>query len=302
MMNGEYKEWIPYGHENCQIKDISKYQRQKIDACNIPLTVRIGSESASGIVYKISILDRNFALKVMPIYSDDYIKNNNKEIEYAKIASRLVETNDCIYFPYFIKSGFCDDFTYPESMENRRKMANEYAIIEYLKESFFPVTYSNYKDIIEDHNIDINKLSLKMPIQYMISELGKSDLLFWILTQYDDKKMNEFMREILIAISALQDEFIVHGDLHLGNILILDRTCGDIAAIHDFGSSRDLNIDHDHDYLIDYSLLVHSLEHSLPKESNFYAKIERMISHMNIDFKMCTDKSKFIKSILNVYF
>lgn len=268
-MNGNYKNWRRYGHKPCYINDIKEYDTLKIKKCNFNIIERIGEHGSISIVYNIDIEGYNFALKILPIFDKDNITTNEEEIYFATFCSNIVKKGECPYFPYVIDSGYCQHFEYPEG-DTLKTLSKEYM-----------ESIGNYQDT---------------PINYLISELATMDLASWIKHYYDEEILVVFVRDVMEAIQCLQNNKILQSDMHLYNVLIMDRNgCGKIACIHDFGRTRYINSAGD--YLFDYMRIIKELHKNVDIDL-----IKKMFDNMNNDWNSVNDKKEFIFYVLEKYF
>lgn len=273
-MNGSYKYWEVVQENNCYRNDIMKLvNRKDLKVCNQTLNTRIGSESAAGLVYKIKLEEIDVALKIMPIISDSCEKSNKKETHYMRQTSNLVKDEQSPYFLYLITAGKCYDFKYPEQKDIKEKFAREY-----FGEG-------------------------KLQVDYYVAELAKMDLGQWLDHYYNPNDMYIYLQQIIRGILALHGEIILHADLHLGNIVIVERgkKCESICCITDFGLSMD--IFNDDDYFSDYLFFLNQLFSKLRNKND---KVSKLLHTMRSEalgiFNSMEEKDKYLEYILEKYF
>lgn len=151
----------------------------------IQVMKRIGSESSEGEVYEILCSHSTMALKLLPISSDKDLLKNAKEIEIAKLASRMVIDGRSRNFPKVYGSGRCAD-TY-----------------------FFSDRWRG--------------ADLKVPADFLVSELAREDLSSWATEPHTSWEWMSIIGQVLETIEFMQSKMqLCHFDLHWGNILVND--------------------------------------------------------------------------------
>lgn len=261
MIDGNYKYWRIDDHKPSHIDE-------NIDICNFEVMERIGSPSTAGLVYNIKVGNHHFALKIMPILDKYNIEDNEREIAFAQLFSNMYTEGICPYFLYVVSSGYCPNFIYGPEEKVYKKLSMEYS-----------------------GNTQVN---------YLISELGIMDLNSWI-NKYDEEMVMIFMRDTIEGIICMQSQNVMHGDLHIFNVLIVDRKESNrlIACIHDFGRSN--YIISPYQYYLDYKIFLESLRNKLYK-SELKDKVSIMYNNMPEDFKSVNNPKDFMKYILSKYF
>lgn len=233
---------------------------------------RIGSESTMGEVYKIKFEDYNVAVKILPIINDSSIKNNKKEIKIAKELSNLVLNNQSTHFPIVYFDLYCDSTYFYEHKKSKfatkslnyqlykkliSNIENDDSLIDditlFYKNGMSMLTILNDAGIEQKSIDEISKIESNL----MFSELAYCDLFHFVTTliyEYEDidvrnEIMKQIIQQVLCGIRDMQNNGIVHNDLHLGNILLLykpyisdiENKIGNITdlvvLIHDFGKS-----------------------------------------------------------------
>ena len=268
-MNGNYDKWVIANHAPCYGIDYNV----AVKDCQFDIIERIGNSSTSGLIYKIKANEYIFALKIMPILDVYNIEDNTREIRIAEMGSDLVKKGICPYFVQVVGYGYCTDFIFPEEAETFYRFSREY-----------------------QQSLGNNETT---PVNYLISELGIMDLKSWI-KQNGDLMLPQFINDVLEAIICLQNIGIVHSDLHIENVLVMDRgkLCRLMAAIHDYGRSN--TIISTYQYKLDYLTLLQSLLDHIPKGQ---LKEIIMMMHFNIldDWNFIKDKKDFMSYVVSKY-
>lgn len=181
---------------------------------------RIGSDSNEGEVYKVKILGKLAALKLMPILSDKDNSKNENEIDIAKKASELVMNGQSQYFPILHGSGKCMNASF---FHNGRlgPLARNYAGISSLIVEK-PEMRNNIRRLARNHNFDqilqelnIPKYNPNITAYFMLSELADEDLLNWTKREHSAYEWSTMLLTILDAIDDLHNLLSVsHSDLH----------------------------------------------------------------------------------------
>lgn len=97
----------------------------------------------------------------------------------------------------------------------------------------------------------------------MASELLSGDLFRYVEEKNDSVETPRLISEVFGALSVMVKEGVVHGDLHLGNVLLRKDYGGSFTAvIHDFGESRTADVD-PKDHVDDILFFLHALAASL---------------------------------------
>ncbi len=281
----------------CTIKDRLNLYETLINYdsfCKINIEKRIGSESTMAQVFKIApegMDDIFIAAKVLPILSEKSHSNNLKEILFAKTASNLIVTNESIYFPlvynysscketYFYGVGSSDinkfhdrsksyqQYEFLLKSSNNDKMRNE---IIRLKRKFLSI------ESIKEKLLPNIQLPEHISSDILLSEIASCDLFYFLNNiNMNIEEYYYLLKHIFLAIRDLHVKLnIVHNDLHLGNILILDSSVPKnkiIPLIHDFGKSRESNFENLYDRQHDIFYFLSQLENkfSLPKEIEYH--------------------------------
>lgn len=114
----------------------------------------------------------------------------------------------------------------PKVRNKKHKVMNEVNIMKHLQKC--PTTIK-----IIDHNE--NELSY-----YIIQEYSNKGNLFNILEEHktsDEKKIQEIIYKLLLALHDLHNNDVIHGDIKSDNIFIFDNVDGYQLKLGDFGNS-----------------------------------------------------------------
>lgn len=274
--------------------------------CQLNIEKRIGMESTMAEVYKVNIQEFEVAAKLLPILSNESLIGNQKEIEFATKASELVLSKESVYFPLVYTSTFCPE-TYFYGSSNPQLKFYERSL-NYQQFTFLINSIKNQKALNQitkyrknfvDVNTIINLLHLNVSLSdkvssyILFSELASFDLDFY-LSNYvlSSNDLYYLFEHILNAIEDLQTKLhVVHNDLHLGNILLLesvDSKIGYIPLIHDFGKSRYIEYHHNtpkhYDQVHDLFYFISKFEEKL-KEINFNGNL--VYSELDVLVDLC---------------
>lgn len=280
--DGRVKKWTLDSQYNLNSERINIYNLTKNNLenlCEINIDQRIGMESTMAEVFKVSLSkDINIysAGKILPITNDNSYINNEKEIRFAIEASELVINNESLYFPLVYDFILCNETYFYDNNKKLKPFSLKfyekslrYQRFKFLKEYkyFSNLEINNeivdkilkYKRNLVEPDIIVNKINEyyslnvilpdKIQSHILFSELACFDLDYYIsfLSQTNNlnlKNLNELLKHIFLAIRDMTLKLdLLHQDLHLGNILLInDKNSknGYIPLIHDFGKSRKL--------------------------------------------------------------
>jgi len=298
---------------NTILKEISN---KNLLNCEIDIKQRIGMESTMGEVFKISFSKDNdllqIAAKILPIINDSSFKNNEKEIRFAVEASELVLKNKSVYFPIVYDFKQCSEtHFYEENISSTSNKIKSYnlrfgvntfmlkslryqqmrVLLNLNVESDIKEKILKLKKNLLDPNTIVEKLNLnvklpdKIQSHILFSELACFDLNYYIDFLFQKNELNfkilhYLLLHIFLAIKDMIVELnLLHNDLHLGNILLINDTSSEIGylpLIHDFGKSRKLKYNE-----------LGELEH-FDKEHDiffFLGKLEDKINDLYIDIE-----------------
>lgn len=281
------KDWGAYPRS--PINDVP----ESFDVCGedqFDVIQRIGSSSLNGRVYEIERESgRNFtpirlALKIF--------EDNDKGSSECHIASRLgslypdnfprvVSYDTC---PHVIlknenDNGLSDSFVINEESKFRKRFVVEENDKldrigrKRLRNNLNKIhtTGDNLLDDMKELGVPeamITRLQkyngVKMKV--MASELMSGDLVKYVEGVENSKETPRLISEVLEALNIMVKEGIVHGDLHLGNVLLRKNRDGIFrAVIHDFGESR-VDYVSPEDHVDDLLFFMHALSASLGKQ------------------------------------
>jgi len=286
--NGDVPNWNIENLENSLLDDkessenisrLIKYKKvvdklNSIKLCNIEAIERIGSDSTAGEVYKYNLEKMEIiAIKILPIINSRSININNNEITLAKKVSNLVLENKSKYFPLVYYDIFCDSTYYYENSTSKFAIQSlNYQQYTYVKSELTKINDSDNNEIIKEldkiyksgknlneifKSIGIEKslsdLNNKISSQLLFSELAYTDLRNYLTKKVSREILREIILQVFEGIKDLQKlAFIVHNDLHLGNVLLRTNVITFISnhneeeyklniLIHDFGRSKSYN-------------------------------------------------------------
>jgi serine/threonine protein kinase len=230
---------------------------------------RIGSDSMFAEVYKIVNGGIIEAAKILHINRLNSEETNAKEVMFATLFSDIVKDGICPYFPIVYNVINCSNTLFPE----KSKFRNSAIIYAYLKmmseclgknvdartEKIFFSDFALIKNADKLKEVLIEKFydsecinlildpenSVKLRSTILISEFAYSDLRQFLKENRDlvsDENYQHsillMIKKILLGIKCMQDNGVVHDDLHYKNVLIMDRDPYNIIPmIHDFGKS-----------------------------------------------------------------
>ena len=192
---------------------------------DVILKERIGSNSSVGIVYRAESTDGTMAVavKFTPFLGGN--ENPEKEMEIAHYLGKLAKENPDLPFP--ITFGYGNTaINLPDNYGQRERANKENIRRSMIKQGFSrgqAMRAAHQNRLPENFNRPTTNFSL-----WLISELAIGDL-----TQVP--KPIKYKKDSLCALEALHKAGYCHGDVHLGNFLLLK---GGMVIIHDFGNSE----------------------------------------------------------------
>lgn len=206
---------------------------------NIPINIdKLIGAGSNGTVYSIKYKGLEFAIKIMSFADKEepsivYFNKNVQEIEFSKMFGNAVINKENPYFPIYYGGGYSDNIEYPKDEEGE--------ILRDIAIKYFKYLINNKEIPLESIEITEEDKNIKnLPFQYMILEMAIIDLSNWIKT-YKGNDKNEklfgFIRDTLYGLDYMHRKGVYHADLHSNNVLILERDCGLIAVMNDFGES-----------------------------------------------------------------
>ena len=296
------KKKIKY-NPKCFIKNISKYKstRNKIKKIKgFPFEIKkLIASGSEGAIYLIEYKGIDFALKIMSITNMEdgsgvYFNKNIQEIKFSEMFGKAVDNKENPYFPIYLTGGYSENIEYPKDKLGNELKDSAIRYIKYLKNK--DILPESIKITDEDRNIK------NLPFQYMILELGIINLRAWIETYKSDDKKEKlfgFIRDALYGLDYMHRKGVYHADLHSANVLILERKCGLIAVINDFGGSEIPNKRKSR-YLADVNNLIEDIIDAL-KGSKSYDIINRLLDILkNIESISKSLKDNYIDLIPNI--
>lgn len=242
-----------------------------INLCDIEAIERIGSDSTAGEVYKYKLEKTEIiAIKILPIINSRSVNINNNEITLAKKVSNLVLENKSKYFPLVYDDIFCDSTYYYEHSTSKFAIQSlNYQQYTYVKNELEKINDSdtikeldkiyksgkNLNEIFKSIGIEksLSNLNNKISSQLLFSELAYTDLRNYLTKKVSREILREIILQVFEGIKDLQKlAFIVHNDLHLGNVLLRTNVITFVSnhneeeyklniLIHDFGRSKSYN-------------------------------------------------------------
>lgn len=200
------------------------------------------------------------ALKIMPIMSESDISKNEKEIKIVKLLSQRVLDNKSTHFPIVYLDYRCNTIELKKSSKFYKKsmmfsIMNKVAFI--LNKPIMELMYNYDKPTDIESSLQIANQILKdhhkstilrlddifSMCDIIVSELANMDMIAFTKEHVlhsqslDDTVFLDIINSIISGIIDMQEERLIHNDLHLGNILVLKRDGVYIYLIHDFGVS-----------------------------------------------------------------
>lgn len=277
------------------------------------IVARIGSESADAEVYQITVshLDAvmGVAAKLLMNNSPNANQKNQNEIDIAKMASYHVKTGVTNRFPRVYGDYKCPELILsPDSklLEsckalNLRNQLLKLGVKQSEVKRFLAQNKSrsvlDARELIENAKNQFTEVSHaigscgKSSGRILLSELAWGDFGQFLGKCADSGNCNSpknyillhfLVKEVLLGIKDLQKLLsVVHGDLHLGNVLIRlvkDQTQIFVQSlIHDFGRSSRLDIFQPDDYTTDFFKFMDALTSNLHVPSNIKNDLHQLI-------------------------
>lgn len=124
---------------------------------------------------------------------------------------------------------------------------------------------SDFQDMgVEEELIENLRNYRGVQMKVMATELLSGDLLQYIESNMTSTETPRYIGEVFEALDVMVQEDLIHGDLHLGNVLLRKTSSGRCRAlIHDFGESSKTETPKDH--LEDIFFFLRALAKSLHK-------------------------------------
>lgn len=288
------KNWSAY--PKTAINDIP----QSFDVCGedqFVIIQRIGSSSVNGRVYEIERFpdgpERQFFAPVklaLKVFEDNAKGNSECQIasmlgsRYPDNFPRVVSHDAC---PHVIlrnenDGGISDSFAINEESKFRKRFVVNSTMNRLGKkrlETSLKMVHTTGDDLLIDmRNLGVLDETIRdlqeykgVKMRVMASELLSGDLLKHVESAKNSEETEtpRLISEVFDALKIMVRERIVHGDLHLGNVLLRkSRTRRIRAVIHDFGESRiesgggGVGVDVE-DHVEDILFFIHALTASL---------------------------------------
>lgn len=286
---------------------------------DIQIIERIGSSSQDAEVYKIKINNIEVAAKIIPVTSDKELIQYQNELRIANICSNSVKNNEISSFPIVYLKGICNNTI----IQNDSKFFNEtqnYGKLNFIKDNikdsikdkrkrlFFNKIIQTTPDMNELLNI-VNKdfkVNLKYPDIFPITSFVLFSELMWgdfksFLYKYKDmleeNQIIDFIKQIFISIDFMHNKLnIIHGDLHLGNILMYKNKNEWFTALHDFGGSQEITIWTDKIRGMDYDSFVKNLINEIQLLNiKLPTHVEKLINDVIIELNKREDTENLLE-------
>ena len=239
---------------------------------------RIGTESNDGEIYLVQLkgADMYAVFKIIPYKNQDTEATFLNEFKIAERCSNMVKQGICKHFPITYTSYKCNNLIFPSS-SLLYKVSFKYEVLENAFQSLeaildtdehlrdarelkislrYAIERTDFADIqpfvFDEINKFLNSRNIHIVIQpdvkikgfVIVNELGQMDLSQYISHTKQAKEVIkdevwiQIIGHILNGIKCLQMNNILHDDLHMGNVLLLNKTDGYTWLIHDFGKSK----------------------------------------------------------------
>lgn len=275
------KDWGVYPRS--PINDVP----ESFDVCGedqFVIVQRIGSSSLNGRVYEIERKPGRHFTPVrlaLKIFEDD----GGSESEIASMLGSRYPDN----FPRVVSHGTCphvilrnendcgllDSFAVNEETKFRKRFVVDNNTMDSMGRKRLRANLKKVHTTGDDLFTDMEKLgvpdeSIKdlreyngVKMKVMASELMSGDLIKYVEKMKKSKETPRLISEVFEALNIMVKEGIVHGDLHLGNVLLRKSRDGTFrAVIHDFGESRTEYTSPD-DHVDDILFFIHALTASV---------------------------------------
>jgi len=326
LFNGKNVDWVipsfigvkaDKSDKNLRLELYEKYNKIQNNyteyPCDINVDVRIGTPSTMAQVFQITKNSIPIAAKILPICNDDSFENNKNEMEIAVKASSLVLSSNLNCFPIVYNIGVEDNIlsstlcqeTYfydKEEKYNWFEKSKRYQQFKMLLDNFSEKSKivnkilsmkKQYKDpetIVSSLKLEI-ELTNKIQSHILLSELAYCDLGYYLNHKKEIDNPNEFyyniIKDVLKAIEVLHTKLnVVHRDLHLGNILILENqndsdseNLNPIILIHDFGKSKNSSFESYVDKVNDISYFMSQITDESKNNFSLPNKVKEYIDN-----------------------
>lgn len=177
----------------------------------------------------------------------------------------------CPNFPLVYGYSQCDDVYF--FSPRYRHLGEQYACLKTMRDK---VSSGRAKQMtalfcqgISTENL-ANCQNLRVPTDYLISELAREDLSSWAMRSHTVDEWRDVIHQVLETIAFMGREMkISHHDLHWGNILlktITDEVARELTLIHDFGKAGPLTFENRKDDAIKFLSSWTATDYVLPPE------------------------------------
>ena len=215
----EWEKHCNYSHP-IERNYVAKIPPLKLE--DVTIGPRIGSTSAHGLVYRGKAGDTPVAVKFTPALTSR--DDPEKEMNLAQMLGDKARQNLDLPFPVVYGTGTVF-MKLPKSYNNTENAMKENLRRDILQKGFkkSAAMRAVHQGIIPDGYIVPDKVKM----WYIISELAIGDL-------NQIKNRTQYYEESKCALEKLHDMGYAHGDVHLGNFMLLK---GNKVVIHDFDAS-----------------------------------------------------------------
>ena len=285
---------------------------------------------------KLKESDMHAVFKIIPYKNQDTKDAYLNEFKIAQICSNMVKDGVCTHFPITYASYSCDNLIFPtdsllykeafkyEVLEHAFQRLEELLDTDDLRdarelktsvrydigmqnefEKIQSIILSRIQDFLQTRNIDIViDIDVKIKGYVIVNELGQLDLAQYIyynkhITKkkiLEDEVWFQIIDHILNGIKCLQLNNILHDDLHMGNVLWLNKTEGDTWLIHDFGKSK---------ILTEWTLenkrkdILHFIDQV--NTTNKSTTVNDLLARLTSDIKKLGDVDNFMDVVIDKY-
>ena len=294
------------------------------------------STDAEIYLVKLKGTDFHAVFKIIP-YKDEHTEELFlNELTIAGICSDMVKQQVCRFFPMMYTSYRCNNLIFPDSsllheisfryeilkdafdklellLDNPDDLRDSRALKFSLRNTIgFEKDYIKIKSIIletiqaflKDRNIiaDI-QIDVKIKGFVIVNELGQMDLNQYISYKKQikspilDSEWFDLLDHILNGIKFLQLNNILHDDLHMGNVLLLNKEEGITWLIHDFGKSKILtewSLEHKKK---DILFFIDMLDSTRYKSET----VKTLLNQLKSDIEKLGDSDNFMDVVIDRY-
>lgn len=285
---------------------------------------------------KLKGTDFHAVFKIIPYKYEHTEELFLNELTIAGICSDMVKQQVCRFFPMMYTSYRCNNLIFPDSsllheisfryeilkdafdklellLDNPDDLRDSRALKFSLQNTIgFEKDYIKIKSIIletiqaflKDRNIiaDI-QIDVKIKGFVIVNELGQMDLNQYISYKKQikspilDAEWFDLLDHILNGIKFLQLNNILHDDLHMGNVLLLNKEEGSTWLIHDFGKSKILtewSLEHKKK---DILFFIDMLDSTRYKSET----VKTLLNQLKSDIEKLGDSDNFMDVVIDRY-